>query len=231
MAGRARIRASVCTGSPSRRVSRLGITLCAGRRPGRRDGRPVAAARPGCLDGAAAIRPRRLRAQRDIRSLGVGATLRRATAARRPRSQDRSGPRGRIVDAGVAVSVAGLHPARARDAAHHPRNRAIIRIVPMKLVVLLLAALGVATGAAAQTLPDLPSGPVTFGDGRIVIGGDVAASIAPPDNGFFNYGTYETSTVRQLRLGVSGLVRLTERISFLGELRSENLGAIAPFAL
>ena len=101
----------------------------------------------------------------------------------------------------------------------------------MKFVVVLLAALGVATGAAAQTLPELPSEPLTFGDGRVVIGGDVAVSMAPPDNGFFNYGSYEQSTVRQFRLGVSGLVRLTDRISFLGELRSENLGAVAPFAL
>jgi hypothetical protein len=99
----------------------------------------------------------------------------------------------------------------------------------MTRVATLVAWLLTAASAAAQSLP--PAEPITFGDGRVVISGDVAASLAPPDEGFFNYGSYEQSTVRQLRLGVSGLVRLTDRVSVLGELRSENLGTVTPFAL
>lgn len=104
----------------------------------------------------------------------------------------------------------------------------------MRSITVLIAwlALTVSTGAqtaAAQSVP--PAEPVTFGDGRVVISGDVAASVAPADDGFFNYGSYEQSTVRQLRLGVSGLVRVTDRVSVLGELRSENLGEVTPFAL
>jgi hypothetical protein len=99
----------------------------------------------------------------------------------------------------------------------------------MTRVAALVAWLLAAASAAAQSLP--PAEPVTFGDGRVVISGDVAASTAPPDEGFFNYGSYEQSTVRQLRLGVSGLVRLTDRVSVLGELRSENLGAVTAVAL
>jgi len=99
----------------------------------------------------------------------------------------------------------------------------------MTRVAALVAWLLAAASAAAQSLP--PAEPVTFGNGRVVISGDVAASLAPPDEGFFNYGSYEHSTVRQLRLGVSGLVRVTDRVSVLGELRSENLGTVTPFAL
>jgi hypothetical protein len=101
----------------------------------------------------------------------------------------------------------------------------------MKAFVLLLVMVGMASGAAGQALPAIPSEPVSFGDGRVVLGGEVAASIGPEDEGFFNYTTYEVTTLRRLRLGVSGLFRVTDRISVLGELRSENLQAAAPFAL
>jgi hypothetical protein len=99
----------------------------------------------------------------------------------------------------------------------------------MKLVGAFLAWLAAAAAAAAQTLP--PSEPLTFGGGRVVLGGEVAASIAPEDPGFFNYTGYEITTLRQFRLGLSGLVRLTDRISVLGEIRSDNLHDVAPFGL
>jgi hypothetical protein len=94
-------------------------------------------------------------------------------------------------------------------------------------VVLIVWAVLVSV-ATAQTLP---SEPITLGGGRIVIGGDVAVAVAPADNGFFNYSSYEHTTLRQLRLGLSGIVRVTERVSVLGEMRSENLDHVAPFAL
>lgn len=98
-------------------------------------------------------------------------------------------------------------------------------------LLLLVAVFGLARGAAGQTLPAVPSEPVSLGGGRVVLGGELAASVAPDDEGFFNYTTYEVTTLRQLRLGLSGLFRVTDRISVLGELRSENLQTIAPFAL
>ncbi|MBI2827758.1 MAG: hypothetical protein HYX77_00625 [Acidobacteria bacterium] len=98
----------------------------------------------------------------------------------------------------------------------------------MKRFALFLACLGMAAGTSAQVLP---SEPVTIGDGRVVIGGDVAVSIAPEDPGFFNYSDYEHSTLREFRLGVTASVRATDRISFLGEVRSENFGHVSPLAL
>jgi hypothetical protein len=102
----------------------------------------------------------------------------------------------------------------------------------LRAVLLLLAWCTVApvvdTSAAAQTLP---SEPFTFAGGRVVIGGDVAASLAPDDLGFFNYGDYEHSTLRQIRVGVTTSVRATSRLSFLGELRIDNFQQVSPFAL
>jgi hypothetical protein len=98
----------------------------------------------------------------------------------------------------------------------------------MRAVILVLAVCGAASAAGAQ---GLPSEPVSFGSGRIVIGGEAAASIAPEDTGFFNYSDYEHSTLRQLRLALTASVRANDRLSVLGELRTENFDGIRPFAL
>jgi hypothetical protein len=90
-----------------------------------------------------------------------------------------------------------------------------------------VAALHICGSAQAQTFP---SEPLTFGGGRVVVGGDAALAVAPEDEGFFNYSDYEQTTLRQIRVGVSALVRLSERVSFLGELRSENFEYVTPFA-
>ena len=90
------------------------------------------------------------------------------------------------------------------------------------------AALHVAGSAQAQTVP---SEPLIFGGGRVVVGGDAAVSTAPEDEGFFNYSDYEQTTLRQIRVGMSALVRLSDRVSFLGELRSENFEYVTVFGL
>lgn len=98
----------------------------------------------------------------------------------------------------------------------------------MRLLAQVFLCVAIASSAVAQALPEEP---VTLGGGRVVIGGDIAASIAPEDLGFFNYTSYEVSTLRHLRLGVSGLFRLADRVSVLGELRSDNLHGVAPYGL
>ncbi|HTM05346.1 MAG TPA: hypothetical protein VL173_17670 [Vicinamibacterales bacterium] len=85
-----------------------------------------------------------------------------------------------------------------------------------------------ATVASAQTLP---AEPVSLGDGRVVVSGDASVSVAPEDTGFFNYGDYEHSMLREFRLGLSVAVRATDRISILGQIRSENMDTPEPYAL
>lgn len=98
----------------------------------------------------------------------------------------------------------------------------------MKILGLFLLCCGFAGSAAAQALP---STPVSLADGRVVLGGEASITVAPQDLGFFNYSDYEHSTLRELRLGMKAMVRATERIAVLGELRSENLDHVTPFAL
>src|SRR3954471_15955623 len=95
--------------------------------------------------------------------------------------------------------------------------------------VLGVAVLCAAAGSASAQ--SLPAEPVTFGDGRVVLGGEVSATIAPHDTGFFNYSDYEHSTLREFRAGVSLLVRATDRVSVLGDIRSQNLDSPDAYAL
>ncbi|HEV3139495.1 MAG TPA: hypothetical protein VGY57_03210 [Vicinamibacterales bacterium] len=82
--------------------------------------------------------------------------------------------------------------------------------------------------AGAQTLP---SDPVTLGDGRVTIGGDVSASFGSTDPGFFNYTDYEYSALRMLRIDVSATFNAGDHFAVLGELRTENFGNVQPYAL
>jgi hypothetical protein len=98
----------------------------------------------------------------------------------------------------------------------------------MKPAVLFVVCLGLASAATAQVLP---SEPVTMADGRVVLGADASVTVGPDDPGFFNYTDYEHNTLREVRLGMTALVRASDRLSFLGELHSDNLGGVVPFAL
>ncbi len=89
-------------------------------------------------------------------------------------------------------------------------------------------ALGAAASVSAQTLP---SDPIVLADGRVTIGGDITASIAPEDPGFYNYTDYEHSALRMMRLGVSANVKAGDHVAFLGELRMENVDKPRPYAL
>jgi len=82
--------------------------------------------------------------------------------------------------------------------------------------------------ARAQTLP---SEPIAFADGRVTFGGDVSASIAPDDTGFFNYTDYQHSALRLLRIDFTGSVKAGDHLAVLGEVRSENVESPRPYAL
>jgi hypothetical protein len=94
------------------------------------------------------------------------------------------------------------------------------------LAIAIVAATSVP--ARAQTLP---SEPIVFGDGRLTIGGDAAVSFAPRDPGFFNYTDYEHSTLRMLRIDLTAALKADDHLSFLADLRSENVGSPRPYAL
>lgn len=89
----------------------------------------------------------------------------------------------------------------------------------------LPAALAVALtlSASAASAQYLPATPLVFGNGRVIIGGDISATISERDEvGWFNYTDYQHDALRQFRVGVSGEWRVIERLAILGEFRSEN---------
>jgi hypothetical protein len=98
-----------------------------------------------------------------------------------------------------------------------------------RLAVLVgLAATSFSTPAAAQYLP---SGPIALADGRVTIGGDVSASVGSADPGFFNYTDYEHSALRLMRVDLSASAKAGEHLALLGELQTENLDSVRPYAL
>jgi hypothetical protein len=91
--------------------------------------------------------------------------------------------------------------------------------------------------AAAQTLP---SEPIALADGRVTVSGDVSAGYAcqpstesacGADTGFFNYTDYEHSALRLFRIDLLAAVKAGPQFTLLGEVRSENIGAVRPYAL
>lgn len=98
----------------------------------------------------------------------------------------------------------------------------------------LICTLLLAAWAAPSAAQDLPSGPLSFGNGLVTIGTDVSISATPQDDGegaWFNYTDYEHNALRLFRLGVSADVRITDRVSVLTEIRSENGDEVTPYAL
>ena len=83
----------------------------------------------------------------------------------------------------------------------------------------------------ALAFAQMPTEPVTLGDGRVVLGADVTVTFASDDPGFFNYTDYEYSALRNFRAGLTAEYRATARLQFLGELRMDHGDRLQPFAL
>jgi hypothetical protein len=95
----------------------------------------------------------------------------------------------------------------------------------LALVCLLLIA---PAGASAQTLP---SGPLTALDGRLAVGAEVSASVGPTDQeAYFNFTDYEHDALRMFRVAIAASWRPASRIALVGEIRSEDLNIVRPYA-
>jgi hypothetical protein len=107
-----------------------------------------------------------------------------------------------------------------------------------RIAATTLLALGPSLPVDAQTLP---SEPISVGNGRLTIGGDVSAtfscahalgtsSACTGDTGYFNFTDYEHSALRMLRVDVTAAFRATGHFSVLGEMRTENADRPQPYA-
>ena len=77
----------------------------------------------------------------------------------------------------------------------------------------------------------LPSEPIALADGRVVVSGDLSASYGSDDPGFFNYTDYEHSALRIFRVDVTAAVKAGAHFTLLGEIRTENVDSVRPYAL
>src|SRR5262245_47571298 len=86
-------------------------------------------------------------------------------------------------------------------------------------------------GIRAAHGPLLPARPIELAAGRVTIAGDASASYGSSDPGFFNYTDYEHSQLRIVRVNISAAVKAGEHLSVLGDVLTENLDSIRPYAL
>lgn len=100
--------------------------------------------------------------------------------------------------------------------------------VPALVVLALLMA---PTRGYAQSAPD---GPVRLADGRVVISGEVtatASTASAADEGWFNYASYELSTLRNVRVALAADARLNDHVSFVGEVRTDSFQHVDAYAI
>jgi hypothetical protein len=93
---------------------------------------------------------------------------------------------------------------------------------------LLLAALvAVLCGRAWPTAAQGVAGEPGERPLRVSFGGEVTGTIAPPDDGYFNFTDYNNTLVRLFTASLDGALRLGERVEVLGEFRVQNDDASA----
>jgi hypothetical protein len=96
------------------------------------------------------------------------------------------------------------------------------------LLTLAVLTCATPTSGRAQALPERP---IQAFDGKVALGAEVIATGGNADDiAFFNYTDYEHNALRMFRVGVSGLYRPAEWLSFVGELRSEDLDSPTAYA-
>src|SRR5947207_1073670 len=98
----------------------------------------------------------------------------------------------------------------------------------LRTLAVLVVSLASSAVAGAQVLP---SEPITLAGGHLTVGADVSASFGGHDPGFFNYTDYDHSALRTLQINVSGAVTAGDHVAVLGELRTENVDNVVPYAL
>ncbi len=97
----------------------------------------------------------------------------------------------------------------------------------MRLLV-LFALFGFSATAHAQ---EPGSGPSSADGARVVVGGELTATVAPTDPGFFNYTDYEYNALRNVRLALAAAVRANDHLQVLGEIRLDQAEVLRPYAL
>jgi hypothetical protein len=92
-------------------------------------------------------------------------------------------------------------------------------------VALLVALAGLRAGAAAADEP------LALAGGRLRFAGEASFSLAPIDHGYFNFGDYDTNTLRLARLDLAAEARIAPPVSVLADVRVDNFDSVRLYAL
>jgi len=94
----------------------------------------------------------------------------------------------------------------------------------MRLAIWTFVALGVCSASASAE-------PLVFWGARLSLSGFASGTLAPEDEGYFNYTGYETNVLRRFRASLSADLALSGSVSVLTEVRTDNLAVPKPYAL
>jgi hypothetical protein len=97
------------------------------------------------------------------------------------------------------------------------------RRVGFGFVLTLAVALAPASTRAAD--------PIVLWGGHLTLGGDVNLTLAPDDDGYFNYTAYGNNLLRRARLSVSAGLRANDHLALVAQLLSDNLASPRVYAL
>jgi hypothetical protein len=76
-------------------------------------------------------------------------------------------------------------------------------------------------GVRVAVAQGLPTEPISLANGKLVLGGEATATIAPEDLGYFNYSDYGYDSLRSFRFAVSAKFTASDRVQVLADLRME----------
>jgi hypothetical protein len=82
----------------------------------------------------------------------------------------------------------------------------------------LVLTLGASVRVEAQGWPEQTA---SLLGGRVTLGGEATATVAPEDNGHFTYTDYERSSLQLVRFGIAAAIRPIDRITFVVDVRAE----------
>lgn len=123
----------------------------------------------------------------------------------------------------VATRCSGGHPPGVRSNIPMVARRPGFGLLVLAGLVALLSHPAAAQTEESYTHPD---------EHRVAVGGDVSIVVAPPDQRtYFNYTTYDIDGLRMAQVQLYGEWHLRERVSLVGELRTENASTLDASAL
>lgn len=93
------------------------------------------------------------------------------------------------------------------------------------------ASAATAVSLSLLATPLAASDPTSLFGGRLRLGGELSGTIAPEDEGYFNYNDYETSTLRLFRIDLLAELRLHRCAALLFDGRLDNLQDPRVYAL